>query len=117
MSEDDFKLRVMQTARLTGWKVTHFRPVKLPSGRWATPLEGDAGLPDLVLARDGVVLLAELKSDTGKPTPEQVQWLAAAGGHGRLWAPADWQDIVSELSRRATKSTSAPPCCNPHSRG
>lgn len=117
MSEDDFLGRVIDYARLNGWKVTHFRPVKLPSGRWATPLQGDAGLPDLVLARDGVVLLAELKSDTGTPTPEQVEWLAAAGGHGRLWAPADWQDIVSELSRRATRSGTMPACCNPHPRG
>lgn len=117
MSEDDFKLRVMQTARLCGWKVTHFRPVKLPNGRYATPLEGDAGLPDLVLARDGVVLLAELKSDTGRPTPEQVQWLAAAGPHGRLWKPRDWEDIVSELSRRATERDAPPECCNPRPRG
>lgn len=103
MSEDDFQQRVMDTARLCGWKVTHFRPVKLPSGRWATPLQGDAGLPDLVLARDGVVLLAELKSDTGKPTAEQAQWLAAAGPHGRLWAPRDWPAVEAELSRSATR--------------
>jgi hypothetical protein len=117
MSEDDFKRKVIELAKWNKWLVTHFHPVKLPSGRWATPLEGDAGLPDLVLARDGVVLLAELKSDTGKPTPEQVQWLTAAGQHGRLWAPADWQDVVSELSRRATNSVVVPPCCNPHPRG
>lgn len=117
MSEDDFLRRVIDYARLNAWKVTHFRPVKLPSGKWATPLQGDAGLPDLVLARDGVVLLAELKSDVGKPTPEQVQWLAAAGPHGRLWAPADWSVVVAELSRRATASASLPACCNPHSRG
>lgn len=99
MSEDDFKLRVIQYAHLNGWLVHHSRPVKLPSGNWATPLQGDAGLPDLVLARGGVVLLAELKSDTGRPTPEQRRWLAAAGPHGRLWAPADWKEVVSELSR------------------
>lgn len=117
MSEDDFKLRVIHTAQLNGWCVHHSRPVRLPNGKWATPLQGDPGLPDLVLARGGVVLLVELKTDTGKPTPEQLRWLAAAGPFGRLWRPRDWSAIVSELSRRATKPVGVPPCCHPHSSG
>lgn len=99
LSEDDFQSRVIDFARLNGWKVTHFRAVKLPSGRWGTPLQGDAGFPDLALARAGVVILAELKSNTGKPTREQVEWLAAIGPSGRLWSPRDWDSVVAELSR------------------
>lgn len=121
MSEDDFKSRVIETARLNGWRVHHSRPARLPNGKWVTPLQGDAGLPDLVLARNGVVLLAELKTDTGSVTPEQRKWLAAAGPHGRLWRPRDWSEILSELSRRATATPGAtpgpPPCCHPHSTG
>lgn len=117
MSEDDFKARVMQYAKLQGWLVNHARPARRANGGWATAIEGDAGLPDLTLARDGVLLLAELKSDTGRPTDAQQKWLAAAGPHGRLWAPRDWNAIVSELSRSATKIAILPACCNPPPRG
>lgn len=119
MSEDDFQTRIIQTAKLNGWRVTHFRAVKMSSGRWAVPLQGDAGFPDLALARDGVVILAELKkSRTEKARDGQVEWLRAIGpAIGRLWCPEDWQAIVSELSRSATRSRAMPPCCNPHPRG
>lgn len=119
MSEDDFQTRVIQTAKLNGWRVTHFRAVKMPSGRWSVPLQGDAGFPDLALARDGVVILAELKkSRDEKLRPGQPEWLAAIGPViGRLWCPEDWNDIVSELSRSATRKQDVPPCCYPHSTG
>jgi len=88
---------VIDTARLHRWRVGHFRPARTVKG-WRTPLEGDGGIPDLILARDGVVLLAELKSATGAATAEQKAWLAAAGPNGRLWRPADWPAILAELS-------------------
>lgn len=101
MTEDDFKVRVMDTARHHGWLRHHSRPALTKQG-WRTPLEGDPGLPDLVLARDDVVLLVELKSDTGYPTPMQRAWLAAAGPHARLWRPRDWDAALAELSTPRT---------------
>lgn len=97
LSEDDFKRRVIDTAKANGWRVHHSRPARTAHG-WRTPVEGHSGLPDLVLARAGVVLLAELKSDTGRSTPEQRAWLAAAGPAGRLWRPRDWPTVLAELS-------------------
>lgn len=97
MSEDDWKARVIDTAKLYGWRVHHSRPARTATG-WRTPIEGDAGLPDLVLARDGVVLLVELKSDTGQPTPDQRAWLAAAETCGDLWRPRDWPRVFDILS-------------------
>lgn len=97
MSEADFQRRVMDAATLAGWLRVHYRPGMTQRGRWATPLSGDKGAPDLLLAKDGRVLLAELKSDTGKPTVEQRAWLAALGGHGRLWAPRNWQAVLLDL--------------------
>lgn len=97
MSEADFQQRVMDTARLAGWLCCHFRPAKTQRGRWVTPMAGDKGFPDLALAKGGRVLLAELKTDDGKPTPQQVAWLAAAGGHGRLWQPRHWEAILLDL--------------------
>jgi hypothetical protein len=96
VTEDQFKGRVMDYARFRGWRVVHYRPARTTKG-WRTPLEGDPGCPDLILARDGVILLVELKSATGRLRPGQPEWLAALGPHGRLWRPIDWPDIQEEL--------------------
>lgn len=107
LSEAQWQQRVMDTARAAGWLVVHFRPAMTRGGRWVTPMTGDAGFPDLVLAKDGRVLLAELKRDSEKPTPAQNAWLAAAGGHGRLWQPRHWEAVLIDLgvTKRAPLST------------
>lgn len=97
LSENDFKRRVIDTAMLYGWRVCHFRPARTRRG-WATPIEGHAGMPDLVLAKGGRVLLVELKSDTGRVEPEQRKWLDASGANGLLWAPRDWPQALAILS-------------------
>lgn len=97
LSEADFQRRLIDTAKLAGFMVAHFRPALTRSGRWATPMQGDKGFPDLVLAKDGRVLVAELKTDVGRTSAEQRAWLAALGGHGRLWRPANWQAVLQDL--------------------
>jgi hypothetical protein len=96
LSEAAFMTRVIDYARLRGWRVAHFRPARTAAG-WRTPLTGDAGFPDLVIARRGDVRLIELKSSTGRPTAAQLAWLHAAGSHGALWRPDDWPLIVQTL--------------------
>ena len=95
-SEAEFQRAVIDTAKAFRWKVAHYRPAKTDKG-WRTPLEGHAGCPDLILARNGHVLLVELKSAAGKPTPSQAAWLQEAGSNGRLWRPKDWPQIVTTL--------------------
>lgn len=73
----------------------HFRPARTAAG-WRTPLSGDRGVPDLLLARRGRLILAELKSERGRLGSGQREWLDALGEHGRLWRPADW-DAIQEL--------------------
>jgi len=97
LSEADFQQRVLGYAQRCHWRVAHVRAAQVRNGRWATPVTGDPGFPDLVLARSGVVLLAELKSETGTFRPGQAEWLDAAGAHGRLWRPSSWSSIVEEL--------------------
>jgi hypothetical protein len=97
LSEAAFQQRVMEAARRAGWLCCHFRPAKTQRGNWITPMAGDKGFPDLALAKDGRVILAELKSDKGKPSKEQLAWLAAVGGHGRLWSPENWEAILLDL--------------------
>lgn len=98
LSEADWQERVIDTAHLHNWLVHHTRPARTLNG-WRTPVQGDKGFPDLVLARAGVILVPELKTDKGAPTRDQRAWLAALGPYGRLWRPRDWDLVLTELSR------------------
>jgi hypothetical protein len=109
VNEAEFQSRVVDYAKLNGWRVAHFRPARTERG-WRTPMTGDAGFPDLVLARNGFVIFAELKSATGRVSPDQDAWLEAiAPDSGRLpwpashyayvWRPADWETIKFQLRR------------------
>lgn len=97
LSEAGLQRRILDLAAYTGWRAVHVRPARTNRG-YRTAYEGDPGLPDIVMARGGRVLLAELKSSAGRPTADQQAWLDAAGDHGRLWRPADWPTIVEELT-------------------
>ncbi len=104
ISEADLQNAVIELAMVRGWKVCHFRPAQNSSGRWATPIQGHPGFPDMVLARKGVVMFVELKSDAGKLTRDQQEWLEALGNptysswrytgsldtKSMVWRPADW---------------------------
>lgn len=104
MTETEFTDRVVQTAKLFGWLVTHFRPAKTAKG-WRTAVQGDTGFVDLVMARAGVVIHAELKVGRKRPRPDQISWGHAIGDTYRLWYPDDWDDILAELrTRRPTAS-------------
>jgi hypothetical protein len=99
-SEDDFQRFVTDLATRCGWKWAHFRAARVRDGQWATPQSGDPGFPDLVLTRDGIVLVVELKSADGKFRPGQKEWLAALGPYGRCWRPSDKQAVLDELRRQ-----------------
>lgn len=96
-TEDAFQSRVIEYARLHGWLVAHFRAAQTAKG-WRTPVEGDAGFVDLVLARDGVIHLWELKSARGSLDANQRAWRDAIGGTWRMWRPSDWAEIVAVLA-------------------
>lgn len=97
LSEDDFQTRVMDLAKRCGWMVSHTLPAIRQSGRISTPIKGDRGEPDLRLARRGVVLFVELKTNTGKVSPDQQKWLDALDGYGAVWRPRDWDLVVAAL--------------------
>jgi hypothetical protein len=89
--EKDFMAAVIALAKSCGWRYYHTHDSRLSA----------AGFPDLVLVRGGVLVFAELKAATGKPTPDQHAWLdalaAVPGVHTHLWRPADWPEIVAAL--------------------
>lgn len=98
MSEADWARTVTDTATTYGWLWAHFRAAQTAKG-WRTPMSGHTGFPDLVLARGGDVVLAELKRDGQQPRPDQRQWLAALGDHGYVWRPADFDTVLARLRR------------------
>jgi hypothetical protein len=104
MTESEFQSAVIEVARLRGWLVMHQRPAQIRPGRWATAIQGDAGFPDLVLARPkpGELIFAELKREKGRVSVMQKVWLrtlAAAGAEAYLWYPSDMPEIITRLSR------------------
>ncbi len=86
-SEADFQSWVVDYARRHGWLVAHMRDSRR---------QDVAGLPDLIMARGGEVLLAEVKTMTGKIRTKQIPWMAASGNH--LWRPCDRAKIEDLLS-------------------
>lgn len=107
ISEAEFQRQVLQLAKLHGWRTAHFRPGLTRSGQWSTAVQGDgAGFPDLVLVRRGVLIFAELKSQSGKTSDEQEKWITqfelvrdSTKDVVRvfIWRPSDWAQIEEVL--------------------
>ena len=111
MSETELTDAVIEMAGWTGWLRHHDRPAQNRRGDWATHIQGDVGFTDLVLARDGRVLFAELKSETGKFTDEQFAWGMAiksdrpdATHEYHEWRPSEWLDgTIEKVLKREGK--------------
>ena len=102
MLEKEFQSQVLKLAKQAGWMAFHPRPAQAPSGRYVTNFDGDKGYPDLTLIRRGVVVMAELKTEKGRLTDGQKEWIEASGGTIRVWRPSDWDEIVSVLTGQDT---------------
>lgn len=102
MLEKDLQNAVIDLARLTGWMVHHTRPARTKDGGWVTPIQGDKGFPDLVLAHpERGVLFVELKSAKGRLSDDQIRWgecLVSGGVESSfVWRPCDWDDGTIEM--------------------
>jgi hypothetical protein len=64
--EKDLREQIRSLVKIYGWRMA-FTQYSLRSPK---------GFPDLVLVRGDRLIFAELKSETGKTTPEQDAWLA-----------------------------------------
>lgn len=91
ISEKAFMARVIERAKLHGWRVYHTHDSR----------RSEKGFPDLVLVKNGRCVFAELKrSRAESPTAEQVAWLAdlaACGLPAHLWTPEAWDEIEATL--------------------
>lgn len=101
-SEDSLQRMIITQAHGRGWLVAHFLPATR-HGVVATHMDGDNGFPDLVLAKNGVVLHREVKSHAGRLRPTQKDWLNALGPGETVgtWRPGDWRRIIAELDGAA----------------
>ena len=92
ITETEFRRQVLDLARLLGY-LCYFT--------W-TSVNSPPGFPDLVMIRAGRVIFAELKSQKGKLSPRQEEWiggLADAGAEVYVWRPADFETIKEILER------------------
>lgn len=93
ITEKQFQAQVVELAQRLGWKV---------HTTW-TQIHSPAGFPDLTMARGGRLVFAELKSEKGRVTEAQRDWLArlrVAGTEAYLWRPSDFEDVVQILTSR-----------------
>ena len=101
MNEAQFQNTVIDLAQKLGWKVAHFRSAQTAKG-WRTPVQADgAGFPDLLMIRlrDGRCVVAEIKSEKGRLSELQAEWLCAFGDAGvkyYVWRPEDLGPTVEE---------------------
>ena len=106
ISEAAFQQQFIDLAHWLGWLVAHFRPARTAKG-WRTPVAADGkGFPDNVLCRERTIYV-ELKCGSGRPSPEQKEWIAAlkaAGEEVYVWCPSDWDLMVSVLTRKEAEN-------------
>ena len=126
MNERDFATQVEDLFTRFGWWWVHFRAARTDKG-WRTPVAGmGKGFPDYICLRGSRLLVAEIKSQKGKLTPEQIVWydkfietqqhyvnqpLSVSGGKASMelkgkvlvspevyiWRPSDFDEIVKIL--------------------
>lgn len=103
LSEAEFQATFVQALGVMGWAHCHVRRSIGKGRRWMTATSA-IGWPDVLALRGPWLLAVELKSDAGKLTEEQVQWLGrfALLPHARTWVlrPSDpWDPITRWLQR------------------
>lgn len=100
MLERHFATQVEHLLDLFGWLWKHDEPAVRQSGTWATSFRGSRGFPDYVATRDGRVIFAEIKNETGRLTAGQVEWiteLRRTAAETYLWRPDDLEEIKRVL--------------------
>jgi len=100
VTEPEFQDWVLRVAERGGWCAFHIlRSDDVTMGvhtlRNSDHLDSH-GWPDLVLARDGVVLYRELKTDDGRLSRHQKRW-GRTLPNWDVWRPSDEERILAEL--------------------
>ena len=78
VSERDFSKSVEDLLKFYGWQFVHFRPARvMRHGKetYETAYTGNKGFPDYFCTKPPRILIFELKSETGKLSQEQKDWI------------------------------------------
>ncbi|MFA5317167.1 MAG: VRR-NUC domain-containing protein [Dehalococcoidales bacterium] len=91
MTEAQFQAQIIQLAKLYGWKIYHTHDSR----------KSEAGFPDLCLVKDNRLIFWEVKSDKGKLSSEQWDWLTCLKkvAQAEVVQPHSWEYIQKELTR------------------
>lgn len=92
--ERDFQAQVLELLKLNRWVSYHTHDSR----------RSTAGFPDIVALHpaSGDRLVMELKTEKGRATPEQLQWLAhfeACGIEAQLYRPSMIDDIIKRVRK------------------
>lgn len=93
ITEKQWLQQIVDLAKLMGWRTYH---------PWLS-IRSTHGFPDLTLVRERLILV-ELKSETGKLSRDQQDWIAAlkqAGVETYVWKPSDFDEAFQILSKRS----------------
>jgi hypothetical protein len=89
-SEKGFQHQVLFFAALCQWRRYHTWDAR----------RSEPGYPDLTLVRGPRLVFAELKTETGRLSAAQRNWIGALGetpAEVYCWRPSDWADIQRVL--------------------
>jgi hypothetical protein len=93
VTEAEWQRQVLELAGYYGWRSYHTY-----DSRRSTP-----GFPDLVLVRPPELLFVELKTDKGRLSAAQRDWLADlvdAGAEVYIWTPRGFDAVHDRLKRK-----------------
>ena len=100
--EPAFQAQVIGLLRVYRWSLIYHAPdgghAPGASGRRVAggQIPEGRGFPDLLAVKGERLLVAELKTNTGRLRPGQQDWLHGfhrAGAEAYLWKPAQWDEI------------------------
>ena len=93
-TEKQFVQQIKDLARLNGWRTFHCFDSR----------RSDPGWPDLALVRGPIMIFIECKTERGRVTDNQQQWLAALKKvrtvRADLARPRHWPDIERALTAK-----------------
>lgn len=119
IAESPWQAQVEGLGRFYGWRGYH-PPDNRPTARTGRVQRVARGFPDWIAIRGAEVIVAELKTDTGRLDPAQVEWLDAWREVGEaiarvtaglqpvdgtpvvdvyVWRPRDFDEVHARLAR------------------